>query len=94
MFWDAGSRTDATEFVSAPFAVRTSFFGCPRLRVPVRSDCEDTQFFFRLDACSDGGVYVQHANVAKPWAEVLEREVKTVHNEIPSGELTLDLPLE
>ena len=144
--WSVGSRTDATEFVSAPFAAKTAFFGRPRIRVPVRSDCEDTQFFFRLDlvtpegaaynlcqtisslrhakrayrpgetvvldlefpltaftvnpgwavridACSDGGVYVQHANVAKHWAEVLDSEVKVAHNEIVPGEVRLDLPL-
>ena len=145
--WDPGSRTDAVEFVSAPFASDASFFGKPRLDVSVTSDCEDTQFFFRLDlvdpqgvawnfcqtitslrhaapgyrpgteakvrlefplagftvrkgwsvrldVCSDGGVYVQHANVARHWAEVTEDEVRVAHNAVRADSLKLEFPEE
>lgn len=144
--WQAGSRTDATEFVSAPFDREVSFFGKPCVRMPVKSDCEDTQFFVRidlvspegsawnicqtiaslrnrkpnyrpgevvdielefpltaftvkpgwavrLDVCSDGGVYVQHANVVKHWALVTDDEVRVAHNAIAPGEVTLKLPM-
>jgi len=145
--WEPGSRTDATEFVSPPFAAEASFFGRPRLQASVKSDCGDTQFFFRIDlvapdgsawnvcqtitslrhakrdyrpgetvalnldfpltaftvkpgwrvrmdVASDGGVYVQHANVAKHWAEVTEDDVRIAHNALVAREVTLDLPEE
>lgn len=145
--WEPGSRRDATEFVSGKFDKAARFFGKPRIRVPVKSDCEDTQFFFRLDlvhpdgsawnlcqtisslrhakedyrpgetvvldlelpltaftvnpgwavrldVCSDGGVYVQHANVAKHWALVTDEEVKVAHNAVAAGTVVLQLPLE
>jgi len=56
--WPVGSRTDALEFVSAPFGDDVRFFGKPRITVPVRSDCDDTQLFFRLDLVAlDGSAW-------------------------------------
>ena len=145
--WTPKSRSDAVEFLSRPFDEEISFFGRPRIHVPVKSDCDDTQVFFRidlvdpegrgwnicqtistlrhanpscragdtidldldfpltgftvkkgwgvrLDVCSDGGVYVQHANVAKPWAEVTKAEVRVARNSLVCGMATLELPLE
>lgn len=144
--WAPGRRSDALEFVSAPFGSETRFFGRPRIVVPARSDCEDTQLFFRidlmtpegeawnvcqtitsfrhartdccadetvtldltfpliafrvargwsvrLDVTSDGGAYVQHANVAKHWAHVTEDEVRTAVNGVLCGDAKLTLPL-
>ena len=145
--WGEHSRTDAVEFVSRPFDADVAFFGKPRIHVPVRSDCDDTQVFFRidlvapdgtgwnvcqtisslrhaksdckagevvmldlefpvagftvrkgwgvrLDVCSDGGVYVQHANVAQHWAEVKPEDVRIAQNTLFCGTATLELPLE
>ena len=45
----------ARAFVSDPFTSRVDFFGRPRIRVPVRSTCEDTQYFFRIDLVNPAG---------------------------------------
>ena len=53
--WAPKSRKDAVEFVSKPFEKETSFFGKPRVTVPVKSDCDDTQVFFRIDLVDPEG---------------------------------------
>lgn len=45
----------ARAFVSSPFVSRADFFGRPRICVPVKSTCEDTQYFFRLDLVKPDG---------------------------------------
>ena len=47
--FDAGNCGYARAFVSRPFERARAFFGRPRVRIPVRSTCEDTQFLFRID---------------------------------------------
>ena len=142
-----GTLAGAQAFTSKPFEQETAFFGKPRIRLPVSSDCDDTQFFFRidlvapdgsawnltqtistlrhahadykagqtveldlefpliaftvkkgwgvrLDATSEGGVYVPHANVAKHWAEVTEDEVRIARNSIHCGRAILSLPIQ
>lgn len=81
-----GKYPGVLSFVSAPFTEEVRFFGRPRVKVPVKSNCDDTQFFFRIYFADESGVAY---NLTETIAAL-----RYVKKDYKAGEtLTLDLEL-